>query len=527
MIMDEEFIEFIEKVVPDGDGSVRAYNADETITEEELIELSRIGRADYETSCTIMRSLLDKREGKTIPLLYRKAIFFIAYNLYDEVKTEGVQSKVVEDLGLAHNTFTKWGLEPIRYYKEGNDWGADIELQRDGKKRNNLLYLFNGIVSRVKYKKFVDVFGGLGAVTASKPIRKGTKGYINDFDIAVANLLGAIKFKPKAFEELCKKTVKEIELKEKEDIFKKGIKLYAERVERQHRRYDIAVENDNYPMYSKIEATIKKLENEDKAVVEKVQYSMGLQKKFEEEVDEYQESKTDEEDEHGFIVDEERVNLNSALAYYYLYAFTYKNKPSITGVNTKNLKAFEKNISKISEYSERLQNVEIRCSDFKLVIEDGEINAEDTLIYADSPYYRTSQYDEGFTDKQHIQLHDSLKKFKGKWIFSCRDKMTNNSKDRDKDKKIGDVEIGSLLEYFEMYDDIAKYVVRLENDRENEIMITNFDFVAPSIQGFKAHEAEVAKKEYEYLIDKERGIIKETYEEFLERIRKEFKELEK
>lgn len=526
MSMDKDFIEFIEKVVPDGSGSVKAYNADETVTEEELIELSRIGRADYETSCSIMKSLLDKREGKTIPLLYRKAIFFIAYNLYDEVKTEGVQSKVIEDLGLAHNTFTKWGLEPIRYYKEGNDWGADIGLQRDGKKRANLLYLFNGIVSRVKYKKFVDVFGGLAAVTASKPIRKGTKGYINDFDIAVANLLGAIKFKPNELEELCKKTVKEIELKDKEDIFKQGIKLYTERLSRQYRRYDIAVGHDDYESYSKIEKTIKKLENEDKAVVEKVQYAMGLQKKFEEEVEEYQKSKTDEENKHGFIVDEEKVNLNSALAYYYLYAFTYKNKPSITGVNSKNLKAFEENISKISEYSERLQNVEIRCSDFKLVIEDDEINKEDTLSYVDSPYYRTSQYDEGFTDKQHRELHDSLKKFKGKWIFSCRDKMTNNSKDRDKDKKIGEIEIGSLPEYFEMYADIARFVVRFDNDRENEIMITNFDFVAPSIQGLKAHEAEVDNKEYEYLIGGERGIIKETYEEFLERIRKEDKALE-
>ena len=527
--MDEEFIEFIEKVVPDGNGSSRAYNADETITEEELIELSRIGRADYETSCTIMRNLLDKREGKTIPLSYRKAVFFIAYNLYDEVKKQGVQDKVIQDLGLSHNTFTKWGLEPIRYYEEGNDWGADIKLKRDGKKNIDLLYLFNGIISRVKYKKFVDVFGGLGAVTASKPIRKGTKGYINDFDKAVANFLGAIKYKPEELQRLCEEIVEEIKLQSNDEILKEGMRLYSERLLRQYRREDIAVELDDYEKYPQIAEMISKLENINKVDRRIVEYSMKRHQDLKKEVKNKQESKTKAEKEKGFVVNIDNVSIKEAFAFYYIYSFTFEGKASITGVDKDNFNAFENNISKISEYSERLQNVEIRCSDFKLVIEDEEINTEDTLLYSDSPYYRTTQYDEGFTDAQHEALCESLKKFKGKWIFSCRDRITNNSKNRDKDKKIGEVKIETIVEYFEKYADIAKYVVRYEKHKEHkyEIMITNFDFREPSIQGLKTHKAEVKGKEYEYLIDKERGIIKETYEEFLERMRKEFKELNK
>lgn len=529
--MDKEFIELLEKVFPDGAGTTKAYNANEKITEENLTELSQIGRADYETSCEIMRKLIEKVKGdnetETIPMLYRKAIFFITYKLYHEVKTEGVQSKVLKDLGLAHNTFTKWDMKPIRDYKEGHDWGADIALERDGKKNDTLLFLFDGIVSQVKFKRMADIFGGLGAVTASRPIRKDTKGYINDFDKSIANLLAAIKYKPKELEELCRQKLEEIELNSDEDIFKEGDELYEERILNQRRRYDRAVKYDDNESYEKIEKMIHELEHGDQVEIEKIKYAMGLHKKFKNEVAEYQDSKTEEEVK-GFIVDEGKVNVNNALACYYVYSFTYMYKPNITGVQSKNLKVFGDNISKISEYSERLKNVQVSCCDFEVIIKDEEINAEDTLIYSDSPYFRTKQYNEGFSDDQHIALHDSLKKFKGKWIFSCRQDVTNNS--GYKDKKDGEVKIHSLLEYFEMYADIAKYVAYANNDKTYEIMITNFDFKVPNIETLKSHRAEVRGTENykeKYKIDGERGYTKETYEEFLARIRKSFKDLEK
>lgn len=531
-LMDKEFIELLEKVFPDGAGTTKAYNANEKITEEDRIELSKIGRADYETSCEIMKKLIEKAKGdnetETIPMLYRKAIFFITYKLYHEVKTEGVQSQVLKDLGLAHNTFTKWDMKPIRDYKEGHDWGAEIALERDGKKNEALLFLFDGIVSQVKFKNMVDVFGGLGAVTASRPVRKGTKGYINDFDKSIANLLAAIKYKPKELEELCRQTLDEIDSQEDEKILEKGDDLYTERLRRQYRRYDIAVERDDYKSYPKIEKTIKKLENIEPVELGKIKYAMGLHDKFKNEVTEYQDSKTDEEKVNGFIVDEEKVDINNALACYYLYSFTFKYKPNITGVQPKNLKSFKENVSKISDYSERLKNVQVSCCDFKVIMEDEKINAEDTLLYSDSPYFRTKQYDEGFSDDQHIALHNSLKAFKGKWVFSCRQDVTNNS--GYKDKKDGEVKIHSLLEYFEMYADIAKYVAYANNDDTYEIMITNFDFKVPNIETLKSHRAEVrGTKNYKdkYEIDGERGYTKETYGEFLARIRKSFEDTNK
>ena len=529
-MMDITFIELLEKVFPDGTGTTKAYNANEKITEEDLIELDKVGKASYETSCEIMRKLIDKvtikDKPETVPMLYRKAIFFITYSRYNDVQKEGVQSQVLKDLGLAHNTFSKWGMNPIRDYKEGHDWGADIALERDGKKKDTLLFLFDGIVSRVKYKRMVDIFGGLGAVTASRPIRKGTKGYINDFDKSIANLLAAIKYKPKELEELCKKTLKEIELKTDKDIFDEGKKKYKKRIEKQ--------EEDRISAFL---AYVDEVEEQKEELVDRIQcakdreeleYALGLQIKFREEVKMYQKSKTEEE-KIGFVVTEDKVDLEMALACYYLYSLTYINGSSATGVKTENLDKFRDNISKISNYSERFKNVQVSCCDFKVIMEDEEINLEDTLAYSDSPYWGTKQYSEKFSDKQHRQLHDSLKNFKGKWVFSCRDKMTNNSQHK---RKSDEEAIDNLLEYFEMYADIAKYVV-YQNNRESskyEIMITNFDFTVPNIETLKSHNAEVRGTENykeKFEIDGEKGYTKETYEEFLSRIRKSFKDLEK
>lgn len=528
--MDKEFIELLEKVFPDGAGTTKAYNANEKITEDDRIELSKIGRADYKPACEIMRNLIKKvkgdNEAETIPMLYRKAIFFITYKLYDKDKTEGVQSRVLKDLGLAHNTFTKWDMKPIRDYKEGHDWGEEIALDRDGKKNDTLLFLLDGIVSQVKFKKMVDVFGGLGAVTASRPIRKGTKGYINDFDKSIANLLAAIKYKPKELEELCRQTLKEIELKRNPQIFDDGKKLYYERILRQDDIKVYAVLYENEEVEKKKIKLIKELkEAEDRKEIE---YALGLHKKYTEDINKYQKSKTAEEENEGFIVTEDKVDLDMALACYYLYSFTFKNKSNVTGVNTKNLKSFKENISKISKYSERLRNVQVSCCDFKVIIEDEEINAEDTLLYSDSPYFRTKQYNEGFSDQQHIDLHNSLKAFKGKWIFSCRQDVTNNS--GYKDKKDGEVKIRGFLEYFKMYADIAKYVAYANNDKTHEIMITNFDFKVPNIETLKSHRAEVrGTKNYKekFDIDGERGYTKETYEKFLVRIKKIFEDKNK
>ncbi|CAI3596868.1 MAG: hypothetical protein ACLUC0_07855 [Clostridium neonatale] len=528
--MDKEFIELLEKVIPHGTGTDRAYNADKKISFEDKKKLSQIGRADYDTSCSIMRELIQKItcDGRVevMPMLYRKAIFFITYMLYHKEKMDGVQSKVLKDLGLAHNSFTKWGMTPIRDYEEGYDWGADIALKREGKKNKELLFLFDGIVSRVKYKKFVDLFGGLGTVTASRPIRKCEKGYINDFDKSIANLLATIKYKPKELEELCRQIVKELELKTDEAIFDYGCELFNKRLEKQYERSDRAVEFDKYEEYDKIDKTIEKLENLSQAEREKLKYAMGLYKKYEKQVREYSNSKTEEERKSGFIVDEDKVDINNALACYYIYSFCYKYKLSISGVQLKSLKAFEDNISNISEYSKRFKKVQVSCCDFKVILENEEINTEDTLLYSDSPYYRTKQYNEGFSDEQHIALHNGLANFKGKWVLSCRQKITNNNKY--KDKKDGEEKIRSLLEYFEMYADIAKYVVYANDDNKiYEIMITNFDFKVPNNETFNLHlttldESKNYKGKLE--IDGERGYTKETYDEFLTRIRESMKE---
>lgn len=548
ILMDKSFIDLLEKELPSGTRTAKAYNANKKITDEDLVELSKIGNQDldYETSCNIMRRLIKKIKGnnisQTIPLLYRQAIFFIAYKKYDKDKKEVVQAQLLRDLGLAHNSFTKWKLMPIKVYEEGNDKGEDIGLNRDGKKNKILCFMFGEITSNIHYKRSVDVFGGLGIITAYKPIRRKTKVYINDFDKSIANLLGAIKYKPEELERLCREKLKEIQLKIDKDIFEKGKETYAKKIVRQNNHKERALksiedirnkkelkEKDLKEISKKLDYIKKKIENINKlkesADREELEYILGLHKKFDKEVKKYRKSKTREED-RGFVVCEEKVNIKMALSSYFLYSFTYKNNTSITGVKSENLASFENKLDKIKKYSNRFRKVEIRCCDFKAILEDEELNREDTLAYVDPPYYRTKQYAHEFTDKQHRKLHDTLKKFKGKWVLSCRWKATNNSSDgRGKDEE---EKIESFLEYFEMYADIAKYVVSTNHDEKYEIMITNFDFDKPDISAFKFHRRNHdTLEEIKQFEDSEYDdcFVKETYEEFLDGVREEDKNI--
>ena len=71
-----------------------------------------------------------------------------------------------------------------------------------------------------------------------------------------------------------------------------------------------------------------------------------------------------------------------------------------------------------------------------------------------------------------------------------------------------------------MYSDIAKYVVHIDNDRDKEIMITNFDFKVPHMLTLKSHET--GKYPEKFDIYEARGCTKETYAEFLIRMREKF-----
>lgn len=466
----------------------------------------------YKEQCKIMKELLDKtkniptkyegiKRSGTIPILYRKVIFFITYSLYHLTKiadgdVRGIQNKVMNSLGLGHKTFGDWVIKPIESYEEGNYEGKVPVIQRFGRKNELLLFMFTSIISHVKYVNFVDVFGGTGAVTASKYLRNGTREYINDYDKLVANFLGALKFKGEELEEYCKAIDEEIEQQPDEDVLKEGEEEYRKRIERKEDKQTEAGDYADFDLFDKIQEKIDALYGDSNR--NKLEYGLGLYKKYKKELDENKINLKND------LITAKDVDVEMASKYYYINNCIYKGNTSITGVIWNNINKFKESFPLIQPYAERLKKVEIRCEDFGNII--NEFNNEETLLYVDSPYYRTTQYNVYFSDDDHIALHESLKNFKGNWVFSCRKKLPKNVT---KPKK-KDIRIDSLLEYFEMYSDIGKYVVYNENDENKEIMITNFDFPTPKIKTFKTLKG--SKKNANKI---EECFVKKTYSEFL------------
>lgn len=415
--MDNEFLKLLD-MIQIKDASKNAINADRLITDKEKEMVSMIGTQDYNESCNNIRILLKCRKMKTIPLLYRKVIFFITYDLYHKTRKKGVQKKVLKDVGLAHNTFSKWGMNPIVAYEMGFYKGEDISLYREGKKNNQLCYIFNALAEQVKHDTFVDVFGGLGKITASK--YPTSKEYINDSDEVVANFLFMIVNKAEQLENKCRELINDIVLK------------------------------DNFTSKD-------------------VTYARGLYKHFQDELKKYRKKHEEENIKDGFIKD-----LDIAVAFYYLHAFEFNGKPRLRGVDSDGLKEYIKGLSKIKSYGDRLKNVSISRKDFAEVIE--MYNDESTLLYADPPYYATAQYNKKFTKEDHETLCRLLKEFKGKWILSCRDSFYNNTGSHSGREEY-DIKREKMEWFLNQYKDVGKYVVRIPiSGQLVELMITNFDF---------------------------------------------------
>ena len=531
--MDTEFLDLIRRV-PTGNKSTNAINADSELTQEEVEILSSIGAKlkskQYNEVYRIMKQLLSNRKNKTIPLMYRQAIFSIVYFIFNDSKNsdsgineKGIQKDVLEKLDLEPNLFgqDKWDMKPIEAYKEGFYQKKSIPLKRYGKKNDELIYMFQTIVGHpnVKYKNFVDVFGGLGTITAGKYKRKGENEYLNEYDSNLANLLGVIKFKHNELIQECGDLVKEIETLENREILVNGQRLYEERIERVEIKHSKNAEIENFDKVDECETKLKKLINSKNR--QEVSYAMGLHEYFR------NDSSIKEEEEklkNGLtedkIVQEDNINVILATIYYFMHSMTFNsNSSSIAGAGERNLNKFKNNIihtnNILIDFSKRLKNVEITCKDFEEVIK--EHNTKDTLLYIDSPYYRTTQYDVGFSDDEHIRLNKCLRTFNGKWIFSCRQKLPKSVKNPPKEK----IRIETLNEYFKMYKDIAKYVVSYEKpttDKYQEIMITNFDCSIPKKGVHKLHNRIEKGKEVKAIDIEECGFMKETFEQFLDRI---------
>ncbi len=226
-----DFDELYKRLFLNENGTYRAVCANRRVDKDVICEIEQIRYYNYNDGIKILKRALEKiksdKENKVIPEIYRKAMFFVTCKLCDEAGTKGAQKKVLNDLNLSHNTFSKYKMTPVQYFegiefnriknknmtkKNKDEVCPQLCISRNGKKNIDLCRAFVEISSQVHYTDFVDVFGGLGTITARKP--KVSKEYTNDFDNGVYKFLIVLKQHPKLLIRWQERVI--------EDIRKKG-----------------------------------------------------------------------------------------------------------------------------------------------------------------------------------------------------------------------------------------------------------------------------------------------------------------
>ena len=138
----------------------------------------------------------------------------------------------------------------------------------------------------------------------------------------------------------------------------------------------------------------------------------------------------------------------------------------------------EEGLKKISGYSKRLKKVKILHEDFRDIIRN--FNQKQTLLYLDSPYISTAEYEVGFTHKDQIDMINLLKTFKGKWIFSCRASIRNQ---KNKGEEVRE-KMRIIAPYLSLFKEQGYFVIEIQTQGNLELMITNYEFIHENIKEF-------------------------------------------
>lgn len=542
--MNKELEELFKGIFVDRNHTKRSINADKQLEEQDIKEVYSIIEKEYEEACEIMKRLIKNRKTVAVPLLYRKVAFLLVCTLCYRGEKVGAQKRVLEDLELSHNSFSKWDMEPIKYFEDRDfdvDEAPSLNLKRFGKKNNALCKEFVKISSQVSYSTFVDVFTGLGTITATKP-KRGTE-YINDYDNNIFNFLLVIRDYPQQFAEVCKRVINDLNAKneaDKVEYLKQIHKKFEEKLE--YANYSHILRSKSKAIVDKVEGLINRYSNREKdfnrelneiiplvyrkiikdieeisdtkrieninRILRTVQYYTDFKKQLEEHIEsdkievEYTDgiyektfNKNIQSQEEKRIISEYapdrfdgdakklyESNIELAVAFYFYHCFDFRGKPSRSGIQEYNLNAPEQGLESISDYSKRLKKVKILHQDFRDVIRN--FNQEETLLYLDSPYIATEEYEVGFYDDDHIDMINLLKSFKGKWIFSCRASVANEEDRKNKALDSYDRSIGKIASHLSMFRNGGYFVLQIKTQGNLELMITNFEFIHENIQGF-------------------------------------------
>ena len=468
-----------------------------------------------------------------LPLIFRQAVYLLAYELCDGDYHNIAQKKALEDVGLAHNSFSKWKMHPkedyilAQHYK--NQLPLSMPIYYQGQKNYALVHLVDELSKQVHYKTFVDVFCGSGTVTLGIQKYLNRNYYMNDINASRTNLINILRDNSEEFLRYLSELMARIRNFSGENIPDLNAsfmpifpevsnwKIIALRIisqilsTRKSKKSspktlpenisdialviptniaikDISITNiEKYITITRIEKYIAESSNDIQ-----LEFAEGLCVFFDK-----------------IIPDGSVTPLQRAIATVYNDTFSSRRKPS-----TNYLNAFYSTLPYWSKVIKEFQSFNITTLNEYDYLAVEEFNSEDTLLYMDSPYAGTSGYNgDNYTLNNFRKLYDTLKNFKGKWIFSCRGtvaykstrapentEVVNNIETYyafdDKKRKKFDKKIAAIREVIEMYRPLAPNVafIRLAEDDDEfffekvsdskEVMFFNFEATAPDMQAF-------------------------------------------
>jgi len=233
--------------------------------------------------------------------------------------------------------------------------------------KGKLLWIINKLMPD-RYTRFIDVFGGSGTVTMSRPIQRGCMEVYNDFNNNLTNLFCCVKNRPMAL----LAELGFLPLNTRDDF------------------------NVLYKFFSKGEFTDDYLQEE-----------MDLTEVYL--------KPSDAEAIRALMLERApRGSIRRAADFFKLIRYSFSGGAKSFGGKPCDIRRF---FHLIWECSRRLANVIVENKDFEEVIR--QYDRAGAVIYCDPPYYKAeSCYEVEFPPEDHRRLHDVLVTCEGYFIVS-------------------------------------------------------------------------------------------------------------
>ena len=485
-----------------------------------------------------------------VPILTRQAIHAVIYNTlmgihsesnksnssdkrYNVVKNNrrkfiyaNYENSILDRIGIKDHTLNKWGMYPVKDYKHEMTEPVLLDVYRNGKKRDDLLFTLSRLISYTYPTRFVDVFGGTGVVTAALPKKKVE--VLNEFDPFTFNFLECVQKDAKRVLNICRGMHKELvdfDKSENSDWIKwgKGRKDdVLEDLEIKHNFDKSDYENiKTYPdfyvsyqafahmlledlkNYSKNIIGCKAIQNED--LLFRYAAIWYFLHSFE------SANPSNNPDINNFMMKNypdylEKLGFINLQTGVYDYKFAIMkpdpNHPTspdpIKRSIMDNPTLFTQPIAgaakgdyiitddvELVQYGKRLKHVSLRNESFEMMLDEADMYAvtgmntikdktevemkqsilatpEQTVVYLDPPYFLTAQYNNPFPDSYHMIMLGWMRNTECRWVMSCKDSITNTSSDQD--YRYGNHSDAPLIKSFKAYFEILGYGYEKEID---------------------------------------------------------------